>query len=56
MSQRNPHNRQLKAVLADLDKLECSIGDLEDDLGLPRSPENMPLDARVRRICARFTP
>jgi hypothetical protein len=56
MTQRDAVNRQLKAVLADLDKLERSIGELEDDLGLPRSPENLPLDARVRRICERLTP
>jgi hypothetical protein len=49
-------NRQLEAVLAELHKLERSIGELEDDLGLPRSPENTPLDLRVRRICERLTP
>jgi len=56
MSQRDALNRQLEAVLSDLNELERSIGELEDDLGLPRSPENMPLDARVRRICERLTP
>jgi hypothetical protein len=56
MIQRDPLNRQLKAVLAALNKLACSIGELEDDLDLPRSPESIPLDARVQRICAHLIP
>ena len=56
MSQRDASNRQLEAVLAELYELERSIGELEDDLDLPRSPKNMPLDVRMRRICKRLTP
>ena len=56
MSQRDASNRQLEAVLAELYELERSIGELEDDLDLPRSPENTPLDVRMRRICERLNP